>query len=90
MVAVGIANCAGDVKWGTFRNIFVSWVVTLPSTGEIFSIVVFEIENCIHAGLSCAALVAIFNWLLNTYGSEQTMNLYNSTMAKNVTASMFL
>ena len=33
VVAVGIVQCNEDVQWGTFRNVFLSWVITLPATG---------------------------------------------------------
>ncbi|PAV69992.1 hypothetical protein WR25_10930 isoform B [Diploscapter pachys] len=36
VVAVGLAQAKGSVKWSTFRSICMSWIVTLPAAG-IFS-----------------------------------------------------
>ncbi|CAD5219060.1 unnamed protein product [Bursaphelenchus okinawaensis] len=33
VVAVGLVQANSDVHWGVFRNIFLSWLVTLPVTG---------------------------------------------------------
>jgi phosphate/sulfate permease len=44
VVAVGWAQQSEQgVQWGTFRNIFMSWVITLPATG-ILEGVVFVIK----------------------------------------------
>ncbi|VDK41989.1 unnamed protein product [Anisakis simplex] len=40
VVAVGMVQRARAVKWSTFRNISLSWLVTLPVTGECF--ILFE------------------------------------------------
>ncbi|VDD91396.1 unnamed protein product [Enterobius vermicularis] len=38
VVSVGMVQAAGggNVKWSTFRNIAISWVITLPVTGDRF------------------------------------------------------
>lgn len=35
VVAVGLVQANADVHWGVFRNIFLSWLVTLPVTGKL-------------------------------------------------------
>lgn len=34
VVAVGALRSEDGVKWSTFRNIFMSWVITLPVSGK--------------------------------------------------------
>uniref|UniRef100_A0A0N5AND5 Phosphate transporter n=1 Tax=Syphacia muris TaxID=451379 RepID=A0A0N5AND5_9BILA len=40
VVAVGMVQPTGSgaVKWSTFRNIALSWVITLPVTGQLFTL----------------------------------------------------
>lgn len=46
VVAVGMvqANGSGSVKWSTFRNIALSWVITLPVTGILSALTVYVLR----------------------------------------------
>ena len=33
VVAVGLMQHVNGVRWATFRNIFLSWILTVPLTG---------------------------------------------------------
>jgi PiT family inorganic phosphate transporter len=43
-MGVGSAKRLSAVKWGTAKNIFVTWAVTLPATAALGGISVFIIE----------------------------------------------
>lgn len=60
VVAVGFAQRHG-VEWGTFRNIFMSWIVTLPATGApLANLNTFQCEfKIIFRTFGCGARGAV-------------------------------
>ncbi|EJW80653.1 phosphate transporter [Wuchereria bancrofti] len=47
VVAVGVIQASGSVKWSTFRNISLSWLVTLPVTGVLSALVMLVARSII-------------------------------------------
>lgn len=45
VVAVGLVQANSDVHWGVFRNIFLSWLVTLPVTGMLSAAVMLLLRS---------------------------------------------
>ncbi|VDK77599.1 unnamed protein product [Litomosoides sigmodontis] len=47
VVAVGVVQASSSVKWSTFRNISLSWLVTLPLTGVLSALVMLVARSIV-------------------------------------------
>ena len=51
VVAVGLVKSGKRINWGLFRNVAISWVVTLPVSGVIAAFIMFLLKSAVSEAL---------------------------------------